>query len=92
MMISAGWWPLRGVPDQAADTHTDHGDEAHGDGSEEHGPKHAGMSDGHGDVLAGEYPLAEFEASDVAEQRHGERERSHGAALAASTSRLAGMR
>jgi hypothetical protein len=36
------------------------------------------MADGHGYVLAGEYPLADFEARDVADQRHGERERRPG--------------
>ena len=71
----------RGVPDEAADTDTDDGDEAHRDCSEEHGLEHAGMADGHGGVLAGEYPLAEFKSRRVAEQRHGERERSHGGRL-----------
>ena len=82
MMISARMVGRScGAPDQAADTHADHGDEAHGNGSEEHGLEHARMSDGHGDVLAGEYPLAEFEAGDVAEQCHGERKRSYGGRL-----------
>jgi hypothetical protein len=71
----------RGVPDEAADTDADDGDEADRDGSEEHSLKHAGMSDGHRSVLACEDPLAKLEADDIAQQGHGERDRGRGGGL-----------
>src|SRR5580693_10635854 len=71
----------RGVPDEAADTDADDGDEADRDGSEEHGPKYAGMSDGHRGMPAGENPLAELEAGDIAQQGHRERDRGRGSGL-----------
>ncbi len=53
-----------GVSDEAAETDPDDGDEADGHGSEDHRLKNTGMAEGHLEVLAGEDPLADFEADD----------------------------
>ena len=64
-----------GVSDEAAESDPDDGDEAHGQGTEDHRLENAGMPERHLEVLAGEDPLADFEADDVGEQRHREHER-----------------
>ena len=45
--------------------------------TEDDRPQHAGVAEGHLEVLAGEDPLADLEGDDVGDQRHREDERRH---------------
>ena len=81
-----------GVPDEAAETDTDDGDEAHGHGAEEHGPKHAGMAEGHLRRACRRRSAGRARSRRrCTSSATGKTKAATVAALAASTSRLAGM-
>ncbi len=66
-----------GVSNEAAETDTDDGDEADRHGTEDDRLEHAGMAEGHLEVLAGEDPLADLEGDEIGDQRHREGECRH---------------
>ena len=80
-----------GVSDDAAETDTEDGDEADCHSTEDDRPQHAGVAEGHLEVLAGEDPLADLEGDEIGDSATGKANAATIAALPASTSRRAGM-
>ena len=80
-----------GVSDDAAEADTDDGNEAHRHGTEDDGLQYAGVPEGHLEMLAGEDPLTELEADEIASSATGKTNAALTAALAASTRRRVGM-